>query len=183
MNWYYVFSILSGIFTAASFTLYIHAIVKKGCKPAKASWIIWSILDTITAAGMLLRRETNGQIIVCFFGAIIVAYLARKYGDPEWHWSDKASAVGAGISMLFLFGQPETAIIFSLLANVIAAYPTFRNAWLKPHHESLSAWIVTVTGSVCALLSVSHWSIASGAQPVAFFGIQGLVLTILLFRR
>lgn len=62
-------SVLAGLLFIAGFIPYIRAILRKETKPAKASWIIWASLDTITIAGMYAKDTVNGQILGAVIGA------------------------------------------------------------------------------------------------------------------
>lgn len=64
-----VLSLLAGVLFVAGFVPYIRAIVRGQTKPAKASWIIWATLDTITIAGMYAKDAVNGQILGAVLGA------------------------------------------------------------------------------------------------------------------
>src|SRR5581483_6426724 len=67
-----ILSVLAGILFIVGFVPYIRAIVRKETKPAKASWIIWASLDSITIAGMYAKDAVNGQIVGACLGAWVV---------------------------------------------------------------------------------------------------------------
>lgn len=62
-------SVFAGIVFIVGFLPYILAIVRGETKPAKASWIIWATLDTITLVGMFSKGALNGQILGAVTGA------------------------------------------------------------------------------------------------------------------
>ena len=64
-----VISVTAGILFLIAFAPYTYSIVKGRTKPAKASWIIWASLDTITFAGMAAKSSLNGQIVGAVAGA------------------------------------------------------------------------------------------------------------------
>jgi len=48
-------SVLAGLLFVVGFVPYIRAILQKETKPAKATWLIWASLDTITFVGMFFK--------------------------------------------------------------------------------------------------------------------------------
>src|SRR5689334_7666477 len=106
-------SVLAGILFIIGFVPYILAIWRGDTKPAKASWIIWASLDTITLAGMFVKGTMNGQILGAVIGAWIVVVLALLYGTSGWTKLDKFCLSGAvlGIVLWQLFSNPVLGII------------------------------------------------------------------------
>lgn len=78
-----VLSVVAGLLFLAGFVPYIIAIVRGETKPAKASWVIWASLDTITLLGMYAENAVNGQIVGAMLGAWVVVVLAIKFGNLD----------------------------------------------------------------------------------------------------
>src|SRR3990167_1688847 len=103
-----IFSIIAGVLFVTGFVPYIWAIFSGKTKPAKASWIIWGSLDSITLAGMVAKDAVNGQIIGAVMGVWIVVFLTLKYGTAGWTKLDKFCLAGAvlGIMLWQIFSSP-----------------------------------------------------------------------------
>lgn len=179
-----VLSIVAGVLFIAAFVPYIRAILRGETKPAKASWLIWATLDSITIAGMYAEGTVNGQIIGAVCGAWTVAMLALKYGMPGWTKLDKSCLAGAvlGIVLWRVFSNPVLGITTSLSVVFLGSIPTFSSAWKDPNREDRTAWTVFWLSCVVAVIAVPQWTLADAAQPITFFVTESIMMYILYFR-
>lgn len=179
-----ILSALSGLIFIAAFFPYIRSILRGETKPAKASWVIWASLDTITFAGMLIRDTLNGQILAAIVGAWTVVVFAWKYGTPCWTKLDKFCLSGAvlGIALWQIFDSPELGILTSLSVVFLGSIPTFVSAWQDPGRENAVAWILYWVSCMVALLAIPAWTLADAAQPVCFSAIETIMMFILFVK-
>jgi len=180
-----IFSVLAGVIFVIGYIPYIISILRKKTKPAKASWIIWLSLDTITIASMFAMNALNGQMIGAVIGAWVIVILALKYGTPGWTLLDKICITGAifGIVMWQLFDSPLLGILINLAVTFIGSIPTFLSAWEDPGREDKLAWILFLMSCICALIAVPDWNLADAAQPITFFVIEATVVAIIFLRK
>lgn len=177
-------SALAGILVFVAVGIYIAAIVRKTTVPAKATWIIWTVLSVLTAGGMYQAGALNYQMVAVVAGDIVIVALALKYGSPGWSRLDKYSLAGAasGLALWAVTNNPLYAIVISLSINFIGAVPTFVKTWDYPDQESPTTWIVVAVSSVLQTIAIPHWTIADAAQPVSYLVIQ-IGLLFLIFAR
>lgn len=153
-------------------------------EPAKASWIVWGVIDTIILAGMRAEGCVNGQILGAVIGVWTVVILTLRFGKAGWATRDKF-CIGIGIAGLVLwkvFSNPELGILFGLGGTLIAAYPTYVGAWKDPSHEDKLAWTIFAAACVCALAGVPDWTLTRAGLPVVFFAIDTPVTLMIYFR-
>lgn len=177
-------SIVAGLLFLAAFVPYIRAIVRGDTKPAKASWIIWATLDSITIAGMFAKHTVNGQILGAVLGAWTVAFLAIKHGKPGWTKLDKFCLGGAvlGIVLWQVFSNPVLGIMTSLSVVFLGSFPTFASAWHNPAQEDRTAWTIFWLSCVAAMLAIPAWTLADAAQPITFTVIESTMVYILFLK-
>lgn len=179
-----ILSIMAGLLYIVGFIPYIQAVRHKKIKPAKASWIIWASLDTITIAGMAVEGSINGQIIGAFAGAWVVCILAIKYGQAGWTILDKACFIGAaiGIILWLAFDSPIMGIITSLGVVFLGSIPTFVSAWEDPSRENKAGWTLFWISCVLAIIAIPQWTLADAAQPITFAAIETVMMYLLYIR-
>lgn len=177
-------SIVAGLLFIVAFVPYIRAIVRGDTKPAKASWIIWASLDSITIAGMYSKDAVNDQILGAVLGAWTVAILALRYGTPGWTRIDKLCLGGAvlGIVLWQVFSNPVIGIMTSLSVIFLGSIPTFRSAWKDPSKEDRVAWTIFWVSCVAAVAAIPSWTLQDASQPITFFVIESIMMYILYFR-
>ena len=160
---------------------YIRAIIRKETIPAKATWIIWAILDTVILAGMYFKNALNGQIIGAVIGTSIVAIISLKYGKSGWTKLDKVCFGGAVIGILLwkTFGDPLLGIIICLIVAFIGCFPTFSSAWKHPELENKFAWTIWFISCLLAVIAIPKWTLSYSAQPIAFLVFQVVMIYII----
>ncbi len=178
------FSIIAGILETIAYIPYIFAIIKKKIKPAKASWIIWAVPNTIVLLGMLVAHTVNGQILVDALGCWIIVVLTLRNAGSGWTKTDKFCLTGSflGIMLWIIFNNPLLGIIVNVLVLVIGSIPTFVSAWNNPNHEDKLTWVLYFSSTLCAIASISAWTLASAAQPIAFLFNTGSMMFILFIK-
>lgn len=188
-----VFSIVSGVLFVAAFVPYICATIVGTTKPAKASWIIWASLDTITLAGMFVQNAVNGQIIGAVCGAWIVVAFAFKYGTPGWTKLDKFCLGGAvcAIVLWVVFNNPTLGIVTSVSVVFLGAFPTFASAYRDPNKEDKLAWTIFWVSCACAVFAIPGLKMEfcfpqlkpeDAAQPIVFFLIESTMMFLLFIK-
>lgn len=184
MNIKNILSILAGILFAIGYIPYITAILRRRTKPAKASWIIWGTLDTITLAGMIAKHSVNGQILGAVVGVWIVIILALKRGTPGWTNLDKLCLVGAalGIVLWQTFNNPVLAIVTSQIVIFLGSIPTFVSAWQDPSRENKLAWTIYWISCILAVFAIPKWTFQDAGQPINFLLIESIMMFILYVR-
>ena len=175
--------IISGILFIAGFIPYIISIFDKQnpTKPEKVTWIIWLTIDIIVCAGMIAAKTVNAQIIGAVIGCSVVVILALKYGTSKWSKLDIFCLIGAalGIILWIVFQDPILGIVISQSVAVIGSIPTFVSAWKNPERENKLAWTIFWASCVFAMIAIPRWTLADATQPVAFFAVKSIILSIL----
>jgi len=177
-------SLLSGILQVAGFFPYGYATIKGRTKPAKASWLIWAVLDTITLVGMYAANSLNGQIIGAVVGVWVIVALAFNYGKPGWAMLDVVCLAGGafGIALWQMFDNPTLAIVTSLTVVAIGAIPTITNAFVHPEEEDRIAWLLYTLAAVAAIFAIPKWDLDNAAQPITFFVVEAIMMWLLWVR-
>jgi len=176
---------MSGVIFVIGFLPYAVAIVRGDTKPAKASWIIWASLDSITLCGMFVKHTVNGQILGAVIGAWVIVALAFRFGMPGWTMIDKFCLAGAVLGVLLwqTFDAPLLGIATSLSVVFLGSIPTFVSAWRDPSREDKYAWTIFWASCVVAVWAIPSWTIADAGQPLTFFTIETVMMYILYVRR
>jgi len=179
-----ILSFIAGALFVAGFISYIQAIFVGTTKPAKASWIIWASLDSITIAGMYVQHSLNGQIIGAVAGAWVVVALALKYGVKGWTWLDKFCLVGAvlGIVLWKAFNSPTLGIITSNSVVFLGSIPTFVSAWKDPTKEDKLGWTIFWLSCICAVVAIPKLTFDDAVQPIIFCSIETIMMCLLYIK-
>jgi hypothetical protein len=180
-----ILSAIAGILFIIGFIPYIRAIWRGETNPAKASWMIWASLDSITLAGMVVKGTMNGQILGAVIGAWTIVVLALLYGTSGWTKLDKFCLIGAvfGICLWQIFNDPLYGILTSLSVVFLGSFPTFKSAWNDPSQENRTAWTIFWISCVIMTIAIPQWTLADAAQPLMFLLIESIMMYLLYFHK
>lgn len=164
-------NILSGLILCIVSVPYIRGIIRGTVRPARATWIIFFLLDLLVLAGMLAKGTVNGQIIVgtATTGIVMGATLGTTHAVP-WEPHEKGFlAVGfAGVGLWIVTRDPLAGILVGILVVELALALTFLEVWRDPSRESALLWFLPALASVPILLTAPEISLAALIQPVVW---------------
>ena len=175
---------LSGAFSVVSFVLYMLAIVRREVKPAKASWIVWCVLDLMTFFGMWAEHTLNVQVGVVAISSVVIAILSHQFGVPGWTRLDKLCMFGAAVGILAWLrsGNALFGIVSGIVWNVVGAIPMFEAAWRNPHHERSIAWPLGTVACILTCVLCRSLSLAEFGQPLTFLGLNLCIIFLVYVR-
>lgn len=176
-------SVIAGVIFLIGFVPYIIAILKRKAEPSKATWIVWSIIDTIAVVGMYLKDSLNGQIIGATIGAIVIMLLSFKYGSSGWTRLEKFCLFGAflGLSLWWIFNDAVLGIVTTQVVAFIGSFPTFAQAWKGK--ESKLTWTIFFASSVLTIFVIKGFTFEDAAQPINFLLASMIMFVILWFKK
>jgi hypothetical protein len=169
-------SAVAGILFLIAFIPYIRSILRGETTPAKATWIIWAAIDTITLTGMAMTHALNGQIIGAVLGVWIVAILALSRGTSGWSKLDIGCMLGAAAGLCLMFFSPTYGLITSLTVLFIGSIPTFVHGYKEPQKENKAAWMLYFLSCLFALPGIVRWDVQHAAQPLIFFVTESVMV-------
>lgn len=179
-----ILSVCSGLTFVIAFYPYIRAIVRGETSPRKATWLVWALGDIIILTGMIAKGTVSGLIIGAVLGATTTLILSLQFGETGWTKRDKVCITLslASIYLWLYFGDSNYGIAFSLIALMIAVWPTYVSAWHKPENEDKRGWILFNLANVFAVLAIPHATFADAAPPFVFMVIDVPMLFMLFVR-
>jgi hypothetical protein len=146
--------------------------------------LVWALGDIIILTGMIVKGTVSGLMIGAVLGATTTLLLSLKFGESGWTKRDKIciSLSGIAIGLWLYLGDSDFGIAFSLLALVIAAWPTYVSAWDQPQNEDRRGWALFNLANLFAALAIPQWTFADVAPPFTFMAIDLPMLYMLFIR-
>ena len=187
-------SIISGIIAFVGYIPFNYAVIKRGYKPPKSSFIIWAVLDTIVLLGMLQEGEFNFLIavtVLCVWPSVAVL---MKYGSSGWTKVERNQLIGASIGIFVwqVSGEGLFAILIGCGLLIYGGWFAFEDAWKKPEtyvgrdktaaRMSWSIFWLACVPQVIALGRPSVWTLAGATQPLTFLLIESVMLWLIFVR-
>jgi hypothetical protein len=175
---------LGSVITIAAIIPYLVQVVRRKTKPRIVSWFTWSLLTGIASAASF----TDGQIatgllmLAATIEVLSVVVFGFKYGDRTFDRTDIICQIAAfvGLALWLAFNSPAVAVVATVTIDLIAAIPTLKHSWLKPHEETWITFVLSALGGAPTLLVIAEWSITSATYPVYIVIVNSLMAAVIL---
>ncbi|WP_175721701.1 hypothetical protein [Burkholderia anthina] len=163
---------------------YVLAIYRRTVRPHLFTWLVWSVVTAIAAAGQFVAGAgpsawcTAAIAVTCFL-TFVASIFRGERGWTRVDWLFLCAALSA-IPLWILTDDPTISICLVTLIELAGLGPTVRKTLGDPWSESLAYFALCVLKYALALLALSRWSIAVAFYPsvniVASIGICGLMI-------
>ncbi len=169
---------LGGIF-------YFYKTLKGEVKPNKVTWLLWSLAPLIAFAAQI-KQNVGLQVWLTFaVGFLPLLVFFASFINKKSYWKiSKLDLIFGSISLVGLFlwqitGIGNIAILFSIIADGMAALPTIIKSYKFPETEAAFAYFTSTLGSLIILLTIDKWNFETFGFSLYIF-IVNLILTLLI---
>ncbi|SHN46393.1 hypothetical protein [Cryptosporangium aurantiacum] len=182
---YFVFVAL--LFNILGTSVYVRKALQGRVKPHLVTWTLWAIVPYIAFVAQLSEGVHLPAFITLVAGVNPTLTLLVSMRSRSAHWrtsrSDFVCGVFAALGVVCwgVFADARYAIVFAILADALAAIPTFEKSFTNPESESWIQYACLAISSLIVLASLDTWSFAGygWAAYLALLG-AGLAATILV---
>ncbi|MCX6704870.1 MAG: hypothetical protein NT162_00830 [Candidatus Woesebacteria bacterium] len=164
---------------------YLIDTIKGRVQPNKVSWLLWSIAPLIAFFAMIKQGvglEAWATFIVGFIP--LVVFLA-SFVNKKAKWEiGKLDIVCGVLSVLGLILWLVTkvgniAILFSIMADGLAAVPTIVKSYKEPESEDYFVYAMGIINAGIALLIITSWNFQNWGFPLYLLFVN-LILAVLI---
>jgi hypothetical protein len=181
------FVIVGTLIGAVGAVAYLVDTVKGKVKPNRVSFLLWSIAPFIAFAAQIKQGVGLESVMTFSTGFLPITTFAASFvnKNAEWKvtWFDLLcgflSLVGLVLWLITKVGN--VAILFSILADGLAAVPTIVKAYHYPDTELAWPWLATSFGVVLTLLTLSKITFANSGFIIYIMLVNTLIFSLIQF--
>jgi hypothetical protein len=182
------FVILGAIIAAAGSLSYLIDTLKGKVKPNRVSFLLWSLAPLI-AFFAEIKQGVGIQALMTFVVGflpltIFIASFVNK--KAEWKLTGFDLICGAlsivGLVLWYITKSGNIAIIFSILADGLAALPTIVKSFNYPETESAWPYFASTISAILTLLTVKVWNLANIGFPLYIILITLVIFSLVQFK-
>jgi hypothetical protein len=179
---------LAGIVACLGFVPYIIDTLKGRIKPSIVTWFIWSVIGISSYLSYLEINGWDSSIWVpmsYMIGPIIITTLCLKRVDKTHSKLDIVCLILSLLSLLigYLFNQFYFSLLVNILADSFGVVPTFKKSYEDPYSESLTAWILFLTGNLMNLFMLTYPFSFQYIYPIYLTLVSIFIVGILSYKR
>jgi 8-oxo-dGTP pyrophosphatase MutT (NUDIX family)/uncharacterized membrane protein YoaK (UPF0700 family) len=129
-------------------------------QPHIYTWLIWVVTQSVAVVGLWKGGAGLGAIplMVTLFLACFVCIFSLRYGTHNITRFDTAVLIAVLVAMI-VWMQLESlllAVVMVTAIDLVGYLPTLRKTYAEPWSETLSAWVLFVSGSTLSLFALSE---------------------------
>lgn len=182
------FVFLALIFNLYGSLSYLVSTLKGETKPNKVTWFMWALAPLIVFVAELQQGVGLSSLMTFAvgFGPLLIffaSFLNKKTG-----WKLTTFDVTCGVLSLIgllLWGITRVgnvAIFFAILADGIAAIPTFVKSYYYPETENYQVFLFAGIGAVITMFTIKEWNFAHYAFPIYILSICSIFVLLIKFK-
>ncbi len=182
------FVILGTLIGSAGSFAYVWGTIKGKIKPNRVSFLLWSIAPMIAFAAQIQQGVGLESLMTFSTGFLpFLTFLASFTNkNAEWKLTKFDLACGAlsvaGLVLWLITRVGNIAIIFSIVADGLAALPTLVKAYKSPETEIAWPWLAPCIGVVLTLLTLKEWTFANSGFIIYIFILDLMIYGCVQFK-
>jgi len=133
-------------------------------QPNKVTWLLWGVAPLVAFAAQVSKGVGIEAVTTFAVGAMPVAIFLASFVNVRAQWRIGAFDIVCGVLsvvglLLWLVtSEGNVAIVFAILADVLAGIPTVIKAWTTPESESPTLFWFGIVNAAIGLLVISNWN-------------------------
>lgn len=184
----YLIITLGGVVNIYGIFSYSRDTLQGKTRPNRATWLMWAIAPII--AGIAALAEGAGwasvPVLMAGVGSLFVLLASFVNSDSFWQLGtlDYVCAVLSLLALILwqITREPEIAIAFAILSDVLATAPTIVKSWEDPDSESPSAYVAGLFNALTSFTAFTTWNFSEIAFPLYLVFVCTCMI-ITLYRR
>jgi len=168
---------------------YLYEVLKGRVRPNRVSFFLWSINPLIVVAAQISQGVSWQSSLLALsqgvfpFIILISSFVNKK---SEWKLTQRDLFLGGlsvvGLILWYLTKVGNLAILFSILADGMAALPTIIKSYEDPDSEVAWPWIATSIGVIFTLLTFTQISFENSGFIIYIFVANLIIFSLIQFR-
>lgn len=180
-------AVIGALINVAGSAVYIADTLRGRNKPNRMTFLMWSIAPIIGAAASFAQGVTWAVVPVLMAGLCPFAVFLASFVNHHAYWKlerfDYACGAFSALALIlwWLTSEPMIALVFAILADAVAGYPTLIKAWKFPETETAIGYAAATLSAATGFLVVGDMNFESVAFPT-YLVVINILLVIGIWR-
>jgi len=181
------FAIVGALIGSLGGFYYLYATITGHAQPNRVTWLLWGTFPMIIFVAQRVQGVEGQSWVSLVAGSTPLLIVAASVVNKRAYWKTEPrdyalmAAAILGIVLWAVTDNPNLALLFALLADVLAAVPTLIKAYTNPASESWPAYAISAFGFGLSVLALQTVNFENAAFVVNVF-LMNLVLALLAVR-
>lgn len=161
------FAIIGAIVGSLGGLYYLYDTITGKAQPNRITWLLWGIFPMVIFVAQRAQGVESISWTSFVAGLTPLLIVAASFFNKQAYWKSEPrdyylmAAAILGIILWAITDNPNLALLFSLLADMLAGMPTLIKSYRYPQSESWIAYAISTFGFGLGLLSVQVYTFES----------------------
>ena len=175
------FAVIGAIVGSIGGFYYLYETIIGKAKPNRVTWLLWGLFPMIIFAAQRAQGVEGLSWASFVAGFTPILILLASFLNKEAYWKTQPrdyylmAAAVAGIVLWALTDNPILAILFALVADLLAGVPTVIKSYRHPETESWIAYAISTLGFGIGVLAIQTFTFENYAFICYLFLMNGLL--------
>lgn len=181
------------VFLAAALSVvgsvsYVRDTLRGTTLPHRITWGLWSVEGILAFFVEIQQHVGLASLMTLALGLIPFVVLVCSFKNPLGAWQIDGVDVACGVvsvaGMVFWAAvhEPTVALISFVIADFIAALPTFRKSWRAPDSETPRTFVMGALNTGITLLTLRRFTTAGALFPGVIMMTDSMLSVVILAR-
>ncbi len=181
------YAIIGAIIGSLGGFYYLYETIVGKAQPNRITWVLWGIFPVIIFVAQRVQGVEGLSWVSFVAGLMPLLIVTASFFNKKAYWKSEPrdyylmAAAIIGLILWAITDNPNLALLFSLLADMLASIPTLVKAYRHPHSESWIAYAISTFGFGISFLSVRTYN-CENTTFVAYVFILNGTLAVLASR-
>jgi hypothetical protein len=158
---------------------YLYETIAGRAQPNRVTYLLWGIFPLVIFAAQRAQGVDSLSWTSFVAGFMPLLVVAASFFNRKAYWRTERrdyylmAAAIVGLVLWAVTDEPNLAILFSLLADLLAGLPTVIKSYRHPRSESWVAYAISALGFGVSLLSVQRYDFQNTAFVAYVFLMNG----------
>jgi hypothetical protein len=173
------FAIVGAIIGSLGGFYYLYETIVGKAQPNRVTWLLWGIFPMVVFVAQRAQGVEGLSWTSFVAGFTPLLIVAASFLNKKAYWKSEPrdyyvmAAAIVGIVLWAITDDPNLALVFALLADVLAGIPTVIKAYRHPESESWVAYAISTFGFGISLLSVQTHNLENTAFVASILVMNG----------
>jgi hypothetical protein len=167
---------------------YIVDIIKGVVKPNRVTYSLWGLAAMITFASQVSQNvgifQSSLSFVVGFWPLMV---LVASFSNKKAYWKITKFDIAcgafslAGLILWMVTKVGNLAIIFAILADILASFPTIKKSYTNPETETIWPYLSGAIFAGLVILTIKNWNFETYSYPIYILTMNIILTTLIKF--
>ncbi len=166
---------------------YIRDTLRGSASPHRVTWGLWALEGLLAFVVEVQQHVGLAAVMTLALGFIPLVVVLASFKNPGAVWKVDSVDVACGVvsvaGLVFwaVVNEATVALISFVVADFIAALPTYRKSWSAPESETPRVFVMGTINTGITLLTLKHFTTAGALFPGVIM--TDCILSVLILTR